>query len=223
MLSLDKITVVKDQVKLEKTYQDNDLIVLLDISGSMASEETVEGSGGFLNTLFGGGKTEKRIDQAKQLLIAHYTMFSKYVKNKPLKVILFDNNTQYFEISSQQELENTLRKTYPQGSTDTAKALRTAFDKVGHQAVVIVYTDGSPNSQSDVTKVIVDKTKTVDDDKFGVLFAQIGNDTSASRFLKYLDDDLGSLTNDKDIVGTMSYQDLTNATIEDMLNEALYG
>ncbi len=96
MLSLDKITAVKDPISLEKTYQENDLIVLLDISGSMASEETVEGSGGFLNSLFGGSKTEKRIDQAKQLLTAHYTMFKKYVKDKPLKVILFDNNTQYF-------------------------------------------------------------------------------------------------------------------------------
>jgi len=223
MLSLDKITVVKDPISLEKTYQENDLIVLLDISGSMACEEIVEGNGGLLNNLFGWSKTEKRIEQAKQLLTAHYSMFSKYVKDKPLKVILFDNNTQYFEISSQHDFHNVLARAYPQGSTDTAKALRTAFDKVGQQAVVIVYTDGSPNSQSEVMKVIVEKTKTVDDTKFGILFAQIGNDDSASRFLKYLDDDLGKLTNDKDIVGTMSYKGLTNATIEDMLNEALHG
>ncbi len=29
-----------------------------------------------------------------------------------------------------------MRKAYPQGSTDTAKALKTAFEKVGQQAVV---------------------------------------------------------------------------------------
>lgn len=58
MLSLDKVTSVKDPVKLEKTYQDNDLIVLLDISGSMASADPVKGSVGFLNSLFGGCKTE---------------------------------------------------------------------------------------------------------------------------------------------------------------------
>lgn len=63
----------------------------------------------------------------------------------------------------------------------------------------------------------------------GILFAQLGNDSSATRFIEYLDDELvedirkATGKPDLDIVGSMKYEQLKEATIESIIQEALKG
>jgi hypothetical protein len=126
-------------------------------------------------------------------------------------------------------LKHLLSQVRAGGSTGLAGALKTAFANVSNQAVVIVYTDGEPDSKSDVVSVIAEKAIQVNPNEFGILFAQIGNDKSASEFLSYLDDDLPNdifkkhNIRDLDIVGTKKNRELKAATIEELINEALNG
>jgi uncharacterized protein with von Willebrand factor type A (vWA) domain len=181
MISLEKLTLVKDPVSLEKDLQGKDLIVLLDISGSMQTSET---SGG----VFGiGGKTETRIEMAKTLIQAHYELFKQYSGKETVSFILFDNRVTYYEVSNKAELDALLDKTVTGGTTNTAGALELAFSKVGKEAVVLVYTDGEPSNRDAVVRTIKQKaTSGVDPDKFGIMFAQVGSDAGALSFLKYL-------------------------------------
>ena len=218
MISLDKLTLVKDPVSLEKNLQGKDLIVLLDISGSMQTSET---SGG----VFGiGGKTETRIEMAKTLIQAHYELFKQYSGKETVSFILFDNRVTYYEVSNKAELDALLDKTVTGGTTNTAGALELAFSKVGKEAVVLVYTDGEPSNRDAVVRTIKQKaTSGVDPDKFGIMFAQVGSDAGALAFLKYLDDTVGEELGGIDIVGSMSYTELQNASIEQIVHEALLG
>jgi hypothetical protein len=218
MISLEKLTLVKDPVSLEKDLQGKDLIVLLDISGSMQTSET---SGGFLGM---GGKTETRIEMAKTLIQAHYELFKQYSGKETVSFILFDHHATYYEVSNKAELDALLAKTEARGTTDTSGALKLAFDKVGKEAVVLVYTDGEPSNRDAVVRTIKQKaTSGVDPDKFGIMFAQVGSDAGALSFLKYLDDIVGEELGGIDIVGSMSYTELQNASIEQIVHEALLG
>jgi uncharacterized protein with von Willebrand factor type A (vWA) domain len=220
-MNLDKLTTVKNTMSLTKTLKEKDLIVLMDISGSMDSVEETR-TGGFL--CFGGEVVrEKRIEAAKTLLKAHFDILKTYGGGKALKVVLFNHRSQLFLVENQADLDALLDKTQAGGSTDTANALDRAFQNVSNEAVVIVYTDGYPDNDRAVANVLASKAKHVDDTKFGVLFAQIGNDSAATRLLSWLDDSLTQYTDGKDIVGSMTFDKLKEATIEELVQEALLG
>lgn len=82
----------------------------------------------------------------------------------------------------------------PRGSTPLAEALVTAIALAGKsdkKDFICVYTDGVPDDQKAVVKVITDQAnKQVTDDELTILFIQVGDDARATQFLRDLDDNL---------------------------------
>ena len=82
----------------------------------------------------------------------------------------------------------------PRGSTPLTEALNEAFKLAGKsdkKDFIIVFTDGVPDDKAGAAEAIkrhANKQET--DDACTVLFVQVGDDASATRYLKSLDDDL---------------------------------
>jgi Mg-chelatase subunit ChlD len=82
----------------------------------------------------------------------------------------------------------------PRGSTPLAEALIAALALAGKsdkKDFIVVFTDGVPDDKAAAARVIVEASnKQATDDALTILFVQIGDDASASAYLKSLDDDL---------------------------------
>jgi len=82
----------------------------------------------------------------------------------------------------------------PRGGTPLAEALAEALKLAGKSSkkdFIVVFTDGVPNDQSAAAKVIIDAAnKQETDDALTILFIQVGDDASASAYLRQLDDNL---------------------------------
>ena len=82
----------------------------------------------------------------------------------------------------------------PRGGTPTTEALQAALKLAGKsdkKDFIIVLTDGEPNDRESAIKVICDQAKgQAKDEDLTILFVQVGDDASATRFLEMLDDGL---------------------------------
>ncbi|MEO0002605.1 MAG: hypothetical protein RLZZ22_297 [Pseudomonadota bacterium] len=82
----------------------------------------------------------------------------------------------------------------PRGSTPLAEALTASLALAGKsdkKDFVIVFTDGVPDDRAAAANVIAKAANAQDsDDALTILFVQVGDDRSATTYLKSLDDDL---------------------------------
>jgi Mg-chelatase subunit ChlD len=82
----------------------------------------------------------------------------------------------------------------PRGGTPLTEALEAAFKLAGKsdkKDFIIVFTDGVPDDQKSAAEAIkraANRQET--DDSLTVLFVQVGDDKSATKYLRSLDDDL---------------------------------
>jgi hypothetical protein len=118
------------------------------------------------------------------------------------------------------------------GSTALDAVLQHAFDdffqrKASGQLkpngdLWLVVTDGEPNDQRAVMKVIIDGTrKMAHDEELGISFIQIGRDPLASRFLKVLDDELTRAGAKFDICDTITVDEMEDTPLNEVLLSAL--
>lgn len=130
------------------------------------------------------------------------------------------------------KLDELFEKYSPNGSTNTAGALQFVFDgylkrkRESHgeakPIILIVATDGRPDSEADVMRNIINFTKSLDkDEEAGIQFLQIGNNEGARAFLKKLDDDLEKKGAKFDIVDTKNAAELDKLSLTDILIEAV--
>lgn len=84
--------------------------------------------------------------------------------------------------------------TSPRGGTPLAEALSAALKLAGKsdkKDFIVVFTDGVPDDRAAAAKVIVDASHQIEtDDALTILFVQVGDDASATEFLRQLDDEL---------------------------------
>jgi len=82
----------------------------------------------------------------------------------------------------------------PRGSTPLHVALATALmlaKKSNKRAMIVVYTDGVPDDEKAVEKLIRDQANSqAADDECTILFVQVGDDARATKYLRDLDDNL---------------------------------
>jgi Mg-chelatase subunit ChlD len=145
-----------------------------------------------------------------------------------ISVIVFAGKNRVYENVTPDKVAQIFIENEPSGSTNLAGALTAAFGlKKDKPITLIILTDGQPDSQEAVEKVIVDFTKTCadngegDTDDAGILFLQVGDDSSATTFLEGLDD--GLLGAKFDIVDTKTCSQLEDMTLTEALLEALEG
>lgn len=197
-----------------------DYVILVDRSGSMDTEDCP------------GNKS--RWEQAKEWGKQFATQCEQY-DDDGIDVIFFDHSLIDFTNVTSSKIDEMFRKYNPNGSTDTAKAVKKAFDlyfdrkkkssgglfskaKPCKPMIVICITDGEPDSKSELRHVIIDTTKKLDNDKeLGITFVQVGSNKDARKFLKELDDDLQNKGAKFDIVDCKDCDEMNNCSIDDVL------
>lgn len=158
-----------------------------------------------------------------------------------IDIILFDSNVKEFNNVTADKVDAIFSKYGPNGTTDTALAIRTALPefftstkkgffggskldtdlvKRAKPVVIVVFTDGQPNSEEDVKSAIIHITKRIQTrEEVGFTFLQVGSDRGATRFLKELDDNLKGAK--MDIVDTVDYESAKFMTAEQIITGAL--
>lgn len=111
----------------------------------------------------------------------------------------------------------------PSGGTPTAEALQAAFDKKmssSKKAIIFVITDGEPNDQGAVKKVIAEVTKKIPDaSHIRIQFVQVGDDPGAQKFLNDLDNSIPGAV--FDIVNTVDFTEANNLDALALYNRAV--
>ncbi len=207
-------------VTLEDLLRGYDVILGLDQSGSMA-----------------GPVSKKRFGETrwKELREAVTTMSSAIdaIDQNGSTVIFFNSQISMFDHQSSEDIQELFKDRSPSGLTNLTSALTEAFkyfkrkhskDK-NYKCLMVFITDGVPyvgndsvNEQHVVARLISDFTRYmemegIDDKQVGITFIQIGDDSSATQFLKFLDDELvkpqvsGGFGAPFDIVDTINFAD----------------
>lgn len=197
-----------------KNLADYNIVIAIDKSGSMAEP---------------GVHASTRWEEAKEATIAIARKADTFDADG-ITVIPFAGTHKIYDNANADKVAQIFQENEPNGSTDTAGALKSIFDLYTANPVkpiiVVVITDGEPNDQEAVKKVIRDFAATLTDngegdtDQAGILFLQVGNDPKATQFLTDLDDNLGAKF---DIVDTKTTDQAEGLTLTDLLLQALEG
>jgi Mg-chelatase subunit ChlD len=182
-----------------------DFMICIDQSGSMGEPSlTLEG--------------RTRWDEAQEFTEA-FARFAEQADDDGITLITFNSHATLYDGVKADKVHEIFITNRPSGSTNLAAALSAAFKKkftAGKKAIILVMTDGRPDSETEVQKVIKDAAnKCEHDEDIGVQFIQIGNDKHASEFLEQLDHNLKGAK--FDIVNAMSREEAEGLTVEQML------
>lgn len=194
-----------------------DFIVLVDKSGSMSTADCP------------GGKS--RWDYAQENVLAIARECQKYDDNG-ITVGTFANKLKLYEnvTDGSGMLAKIFSENQPGGSTDTAGALDQVIQEYlatkgspnCKPIIVVVITDGTPDDEAALVKVIVNATKKIATrEEIGLEFVQIGKDAHAHAFLERLDNNLTAEGAKLDIVNAVTADDLGDKLISDVLIASL--
>jgi uncharacterized protein with von Willebrand factor type A (vWA) domain len=147
-----------------------------------------------------------------------------------ITVYLFSGKHKRFDNVTSAKVSQIFTENEPVGGTNLAGVLQHAFDGFfanrasaqGRPETILVITDGEPDDQRAVMKVIVEATrKMTEDGELALSIIQVGKDESAKRFLKILDDELPKAGAKFDICDTITMDDLEDMTISEVLLNAI--
>ena len=186
-----------------------DYILVLDKSGSMSGVST---------TLEG----RTRWDEAQEFT-ENFARFADKHDDDGLTVITFSSSNKVYDGVHADKVHEIFSTCQPGGSTNLAGALDEAFKKKyssSKPAIILVMTDGIPDSVTAVQKSIVAATNKIEKDgDIGIQFVQIGDDKDATKFLADLDDNLKGAK--FDIVNALTREQAEKLSIEQILYLAL--
>ncbi|CUG87338.1 Hypothetical protein, putative [Bodo saltans] len=188
------------KAQLQRSY-----ILLVDRSGSMS--------------------TSHRWDEA----CAAARFLAPYIcKFDPVGITLmfFDHDIEKFEgIKTKEEVEEAFSRFKPRGSTDLAQALHSAFldhfNGTYGSTTILVITDGCPNSQSEVERIVRRGANSIENlGELSVSFIQIGDDRNATKFLNRIDH---SLVNAKyDIVDAVTAEECARISFSELVARSIF-
>jgi uncharacterized protein YegL len=197
--------------------QNRDYTLIIDKSGSMVNRDMPN------------GQTRWQAMQEATLAIA-----SRCEQFDPdgITIYLFASRFKRYENVTTAKVQQIFQENEPMGSTALDAVLEDAFNryfqrKAAGQAkqegeLILVVTDGEPNDQRTVMKVIIEATRKMQrDSELGVSFIQIGKDAQATRFLRALDDELTRAGAQFDICDTITMDDIEDTPINEVLMNAL--
>jgi Mg-chelatase subunit ChlD len=198
----------------QKDLSKYDFIIAIDKSGSMAQS---------------GTRGKSRWEEAQETTLALAAKAATFDADG-ITVIPFANTYKVYDGVTADKVAQIFTENEPNGGTDTAGVLKAIFDRYtanpAKPILVIVLTDGEPNDRDTVKSTIRAFAETLidngegDTDQAGILFLQIGNDVSATAFLRELDDDLDAKF---DIVDTKTTDEIESITLTEALLQALEG
>mmetsp|Transcript_12075 Transcript_12075/g.20525 ORF Transcript_12075/g.20525 Transcript_12075/m.20525 type:complete len:317 (-) Transcript_12075:9-959(-) len=151
-----------------------------------------------------------------------------------LTVYLFSTNFVRYDNVTSATVSKIFQENEPLGRTNLAWVLADALDRFflrkalgqlkENGETIIVVTDGEPDDPKAVRMALVEATFQMErDEELAVSFIQIGDDPSARKFLKELDDGLLSSAGARfDIVDTKTLQEMDRMSLTDVLLDAIY-
>lgn len=186
-----------------------DFIVAIDTSGSMG--EPVK-----------AGSSISRW-QAVQESALTFVRDIEQIDDDGIGLVLFGGrNIWAYNGVGSDKVREVFATTSPRGSTPLAEALTEAVKLAGKsdkKDIVLVFTDGVPDDRSAAAKVILDAANRQEtDDALTILFIQVGDDASATAYLRQLDDDLSGAKFDIVDVKTVAEADAFATTAELVLH-----
>ena len=136
---------------------------------------------------------------------------------------MFNNGFDKFTgITKSSEIEKIFSKNSPGGTTNLGGVLDAAFEEHfggKRETTILVITDGEPDNQTWVENTIKKAAnKLKRDEDLSVTFVQIGNDSSATKFLKKLDDDLDCKF---DIIDTVTVEEMEGMSFEALIEKSI--
>jgi hypothetical protein len=194
-----------DQLKMYDIY------ILIDKSSSMSTADV---------------KNKSRWSAAQEQT-EHWAREAQKWDADGISVGFFANKFQLYENVTPEKVTTIFKEHGPGGSTDTHEildAVLTSYLKNRKKPILVfVITDGDATDRDAVAKVIAKATKEMKaDEEIGIQFIQIGHDSSATKFLQFLDDELVSKYGAKfDIVDTNHMDDAANMTFEELCSKTL--
>jgi len=197
--------------------ENRDYTLIIDKSGSMSTPDQK------------GGKSRWEIMQESTLALAR-----KCEKLDPdgMTVYLFSGRFKRFEDVTSQKVEQIFMENDPTGTTNLAGVLKDATDdyfkrKAAGQTkangeTILVVTDGEPDDRKAVFEVIVNASHQMEkDEELGISLVQVGTDPQAMKFLKALDDQMESIGAKFDICDTVTFDDMEDMSLVEVLTNAI--
>ncbi|MGB3205270.1 MAG: VWA domain-containing protein [Crinalium sp.] len=197
--------------------QDRDYTLIIDKSGSMSTPDQP------------GGRSRWNAAQESTLALAR-----KCEQFDPdgITVYLFSGRFKRFDDVTAEKVAQIFQENDPSGTTDLAGVLKDATDKYfqrkaagqtkANGETILVITDGEPDDRKAVMRVIIEASRHMDrDEELAISLIQVGNDATATRFLKVLDDELQSAGAKFDLVDTITLDDMENFTLTEVLLNAI--
>ena len=158
-----------------------DFVVLVDKSGSMAEPVKV-----------GASRTRWEAVQESALQFARDV---GQFDSDGIDVVVFGGSTidSHTGVTAD-KVKEVFAQYSPRGGTPLTEALAAGLKLAGKsdkKDFIVVFTDGVPDDKASAAKLIIEAANRQEtDDALTILFVQVGDDGSASAFLKKLDDDL---------------------------------
>ncbi|MCT7993062.1 vWA domain-containing protein [Laspinema olomoucense] len=194
-----------------------DYTLIIDKSGSMSTPDQR------------GGRT--RWQEAKESTLA---LARKCEELDPdgITLYVFSGRFKRYDNVTADKVEQIFQENEPAGRTDLAGVLQDALNNYfkrkssGQNQVngetILAITDGEPDDRKAVMKVIIEASRRIDkDEELAISFIQIGNDRTATQFLKALDNDLMNAGAKFDIVDTLTIDDMEDMTLTEVLMNAI--
>lgn len=187
-----------------------DYVLIVDRSGSMSTPDV-------------NGKS--RWNAAKESTYALANKCTQFDADG-IDLYIFSGNFKKFANTTPDKVEQIFTENDPMGSTALHLPLKDALDNYfaskAKPVTIVVVTDGEPDDEKAVAKVLIDASNKMEaDEEVAVTFLQVGRDEGAKSFLKKLDDDLQGQGAKFDIVDTITFEDMENSTLTDVLLNAI--
>lgn len=197
--------------------QDRDYTLIIDKSGSMSTPDQV------------GGRSRWEAAQESTLALAR-----KCEQFDPdgITVYLFSSRFRRYDNVTSSKVEQIFQENEPVGTTNLATVLKDATNqyfqrkaagqtKPGGETIIVV-TDGEPDDRKAVMVAIVEASQQMErDEELGIAMIQVGNDPTATQFLKALDDQLQGVGAKFDICDTITIDDMAELTLSEVLLNAI--
>ena len=197
--------------------QERDYTLIIDKSGSMSTPDQA------------GGKSRWEIMQESTLALAR-----KCEQFDPdgMTVYLFSGRFKRFDDVTSEKVAQIFMENDPAGTTNLAGVLKDATDdyfkrKAANQTkpngeTILVVTDGEPDDRKAVFEVIVNASRQMEkDEELGISIVQVGSDAQATKFLKALDDQMESIGAKFDICDTVTFDEMEDMSLAEILTNAI--
>lgn len=197
--------------------ENRDYTLIIDKSGSMSTPDQPGG--------------QSRWDTAQESTLALARKCEQFDPDG-ITVYLFSSRFKRYDNVTSNKVVQIFQENDPMGRTDLASVLKDATDsyfqrKAAGQTkpegeTILVITDGEPDDRKAVMRVIIEASRQMEqDEELAISLIQVGNDATATRFLKALDDELQGAGAKFDIVDTVTLDDMADMTLPEVLLKAI--